>query len=98
MIAACAHEIAQREGRIEQLEQEVQRKNEVISCLLGKLASVNAELRVTDQAARAVVDWWMPTAARTRSFAVWFDKTLPDLREAVGRPRSMADEVQHLGR
>lgn len=44
-------------------------------------------------AALAVVAWWRPESAKTRSFKVWFDEVLPDLRESLGLPRSMADDV-----
>lgn len=46
------------------------------------------------EAAQAVVDWWMPENAKTRNFGQWFDHVLPDLREALGRPRSMADDPE----
>lgn len=54
----------------------------------GRLGQFEGSVMALAEAATAVVEWWRPENARHRSFNEWFDEVLPDLREALGLPRS----------
>jgi hypothetical protein len=64
------------------------------SCVRRLDRTWHAECWVRELEARciAVVEFWRPENAPSRSFGTWFQTVLPDLREALGYPRSMAED------